>query len=184
MFVGRDLWAQVAATVRPHAFVAVGASGVRVLTLDSKIPESAPTPAHNLSDGALLAGYVPGYLRELLRGIATDWLAEFRAAQIVFVRVAGFRFQGPDDLPALAVLSKELRQAIDENGGVWLKFGADDKGLILLAACGLQSRSFEDNAGRASSAAALIHDAARIAGFAASMGVTGGKVLAGLVGSD
>jgi len=127
---------------------------------------------------------VPHYLRGVLDGTATGWLAEFRTAQIVFARFAGFQFHGEDDVPALAVLANGLRQAIDGNGGVRLKFGADDKGLILLAAGGLQSQSFEDDAERALTAAAMVQDAARLAGLAASIGVTGGKVFAGLVGSD
>ncbi|MGB8812423.1 MAG: AAA family ATPase [Paracoccaceae bacterium] len=184
VFLDQPLWAQVAATVGPRASVAVDANGVRVLTLDGAFPAAAPAPERNPADAATLADYVPGYLRDLLQGIATDWLAEFRSAQIVFARFAGFRFQSGDDLPALAVLSKGLRHAVEDNGGLRLKFGTDDKGLILLAAWGLQSRSFEDNAERALAAAAMVQDAARIAGFAASIGVTGGKVFAGLVGSD
>ncbi len=77
-----------------------------------------------------------------------------------------------------------MRHAIDGNGGLRLRFGADDKGLILLAGWGLQSRSFEDNAVRSLTAAAMIEDAVQAARFAVSVGVTGGKVFAGLVGSD
>ena len=184
VFLDPRLWAQVSVTVGPRVSVATDQNGVRVLTLDSALPAAAPALVRNAADVAIIAGYVPGYLRDLLDGVATDWLAEFRSAQIVFARFDGFQFQGPDDLPALAILSKGLRRAVEDNGGVRLKFGADDKGLILLAAWGLQSRSFEDNAERALTAAAMVQDAARMAGLTASIGVTGGKVFAGLVGSD
>ncbi len=52
-----------------------------------------------------------------------------------------------------------------------------------MAAWGLQSRSFEDNAERSLAAAAQVHQAAQVAGLTAYIGVTGGKVFAGLVGS-
>lgn len=184
VLLDQPLWARVAAAVSPRATVATDAVGVRVMTLDGAVPVTDRSVDRVPPHSAVIAGYVPIFLRELLEGIATDWLAEFRSTQILFARFSGFRFRGTDDLPALAALANELGHAIDSNGGVRLKFGTDDKGLILLAAWGLQVRSFEDNAERALVAAALVQDAAQKAGFAASIGVTGGKVFAGLVGSD
>ena len=69
-------------------------------------------------------------------------------------------------------------------GGMRLKFGNDHKGLILLAARGLQSCSFKENADLALAAAARVQDAARTAGFVARVGVTSCNVFAGLLGSD
>lgn len=120
----------------------------------------------------------------MLAVIATDWVAEFRSTHILFARFSGVHFHGTDQLPALATLAQCIRAAIDGNGGLRLKFGTDDKGLILLAGWGLQSRSFENNAERALTAAVLVQDAARLTGYEAAIGITGGKVLAGLVGSD
>ena len=136
VLLASSLWAQGAAVVGARAAVVAETVGVRVISLVGAASTPAPEPTSTATDAAIIAGYVPGYLRDLLAGIATDWLAEFRSAQIVFARFAGFRFQGSDDLPRLAILSKGLRRAIDDNGGVRLKFGADDKGLILLAAWG------------------------------------------------
>ena len=62
-------------------------------------------------------------------------------------------------------------------------FGTDDKGLVLIAGWGLPTSSFENNAERALIAAGMVRDAASVAGVAAGIAVTGGKVLAGLVGT-
>lgn len=119
---------------QPSASVAADADGVHVLRLDGAVPPVAPVADCSPADLATIAGSVPGYLRDLLQGISTNWLAEFRAAQIVFARFAGVQFRTSDDLPALTVLSSGLRQAIAASGGMRLKFGNDHKGLILLAA--------------------------------------------------
>ncbi len=183
VFLAEPLWTQVAADLQARASVVSQPGGIRVLALDAISPAPKPVPSIAPDQAALLAGYVPGFLRDLLDGTLTDWLAEFRSSYILFARLEGFGFCGEADLPALAVLAAGIDRAIETNGGLRLKLATDDKGLVLMAAWGLQSRSFEDNADRALAAAALVHQAAQAAGLGASIGVTGGKVFAGLVGS-
>ena len=184
VFLDSGLWTQVAGELQGRTSVVADAGGVRVLSLGGVQPQGDPVPAITSDQARVIAGYVPGYLHDLLQGTLTDWLAEFRSSSILFARFEGFRFSGPGDLPRLQALARATLQAIDQNGGLRLKFATDDKGLILMAAWGLQSRSFENNAERALTAAALVHQAARDAGLEASIGVTSGKVFAGLVGSD
>jgi class 3 adenylate cyclase/tetratricopeptide (TPR) repeat protein len=178
------LWKRVAGDLGGGTSVVSEQGGVRVVALGGERQESDRLPTITPDQAKIIAGYVPGYLRDLLQVTLTDWLAEFRSSSILFARFEGFEFTGPADLPRLQVLAKGIGQAIDGNGGLRLKFATDEKGLILMAAWGLQSRSFEDNAERALAAAALVHRAARDAGLEASIGVTSGKVFAGLVGSD
>ena len=184
VFLDTALWKRVAADLGSHASVVSEVSGVRVVALTGAGSAPDRVQAFKPDQATMIAGYVPGYLRDLLQGTLTDWLAEFRSSTILFARFEGFGFSGPADLPRLKRLANGIGQAIDQNGGLRLKFATDEKGLILLAAWGLQSRSFEDNAERALAAAVMVHQAARDAGLTASIGVTGGKVFAGLVGSD
>jgi class 3 adenylate cyclase len=184
VFIDGRLWAQVAGDLRGRTTVVSDAGGVRVLSLDGPQSKDEPAPPLTISQTKIIAGYVPNYLRELLQDTLTEWLAEFRSSSILFARFDGFEFIGSEDLPRLQVLAKGIGQAIDQNGGLRLKFSTDDKGLVLMAGWGLQSRSFEDNAERALAAAALVHQSALGVGLHASVGITEGKVFAGLVGSD
>jgi class 3 adenylate cyclase/tetratricopeptide (TPR) repeat protein len=184
VFLDDALWNRVPTDLHGPTAVVSEAGGVRVLGLDGVRPTPDPVPSFTPYQAKIIAGYVPGYLGDLLQGTLTDWLAEFRSSSILFARFEGFGFSGTADLPRLQALAKGIAQAIDQNGGLRLKFATDDKGLVLMAAWGLQSRSFEDNAERALAAAALVHQAAQDANLEASIGVTGGKVFAGLVGSD
>ena len=184
VFLDNTLWKLVAEDLHDRTSVVSEAGGVRVVALNGVQPTPEPGPSANPDQAKIISGYVPGYLRDLLQGTLTDWLAEFRSSSILFARFEGFGFSGPADLPRLQTLAKAIGLAIDQHGGLRLKFATDEKGLILMAAWGLQSRSFEDNAERALSAAALVHQAAREVGLEASIGITGGKVFAGLIGSE
>lgn len=183
VFLDASLWRKVAAEVSGRATTKAETGGARVLALAGAPPKPALQTPIGPDQVSIIARYVPGYLQDLLDGTLTDWLAEFRPSTILFVRFDGFTFESETDLPRLAVLAKGIAGAIEENGGLSLKFATDDKGLILMAAWGLQTRSFEDNAERALAAAVLVQRTAQAAGLGASIGVTGGKVFAGLVGS-
>ena len=169
-FLDEPLWQRVAGQIGGRASVRPEAGGMRVTALGGLQPTPTPVAGIGPDQAALIAGYVPDCLRDLLDATLTDWLAEFRSSHILFARFAGFGFQGEAHLPGLAILAAGTAQAIETNGGFRLKFGTDGKGLILLAAWGLQSRSFADNAERALAAAAAVRDAAQAAGFAASIG--------------
>ena len=184
VFLNTAFWKRVSADLGGRTSVVSETGGVRVVAFDGAFTARDRAPAVKSELATIIAGYIPGYLRDLLQGTLTDWLAEFRSSSILFARFQGFEFSGSADLPRLKTLAMGIEQAIDQNGGLRLKFATDEKGLILMAAWGLQSRSFEDNAERALSAAAGVHQAARDVGLEAGIGVTSGKVFAGLVGSD
>jgi class 3 adenylate cyclase/tetratricopeptide (TPR) repeat protein len=183
VFLDDALWRKVAAEIGGHATTKAETGGVRVIGLREMALDPVLQPSIGPDQASIIARYVPSYLRDLLDGTLTDWLAEFRSSTILFARFDGFSFHGESDLPKLATLAKGIASAVEGNGGLSLKFATDDKGLILMAAWGLQTRSFEDNAERALAAASLVQQTALSAGLAASIGVTGGKVFAGLVGS-
>ncbi len=134
VFLDQALFAQVATLIGPRATVAPASAGARVLTPDTALPLASAPAVCSPADAAIIAGYVPGYLRDLPAGVGTDWLAEFRSAQIAFARFSGFRFRGPDDLPGLAALSRGLRQAIEGNGGVRLEPFSRDGSVALVNA--------------------------------------------------
>jgi len=181
VLVAPQFWPAVAADLTGRATTRVDADGMRVIAL-AHTP-SSPVPLSIETDYGLSVDYAPAFLRQLLGGAETRWLAEFRASHILFAQFPDFTFSGPDDLPALRALAGAAKDAVEGNGGVRLVFGTDDKGLVLIAGWGLPTSSFENNAERALIAAGTLREAAVAAGINVGIGVTGGKVFAGLVGT-
>ena len=72
--------------------------GVRVVALTGPAPSIPFSPVE--ANGAPV-DYVPAYLRHLLGGTETGWLAEFRSSHILFAQFPDFSFSGPNDLPLL-----------------------------------------------------------------------------------
>jgi len=182
VLVAADLWSALSPAARAGISARSDPDGMRVIAMADA---GAPPPLANGSghcDAA--AGYVPAYLRTLLSGTDTGWLAEFRSSHILFAQFPDFSFSRQQDLEVLGALTRATRHAVESNGGVRLSFATDDKGLVLIAGWGLPSSSFENNAERAIIAATMVRDAAGGSGVEAAIAVTGGKVLVGLVGTQ
>jgi class 3 adenylate cyclase/tetratricopeptide (TPR) repeat protein len=175
-----DLWRDIAASIGDRATASSDPEGMRVTQLTG----AASVAGMDAGEDDQPAAYVPEYLRQLLGGSGTEWLAEFRSTNVLFAQFGTVGCADPGDLVRLSRLVQGLRAAIEGNGGVRLKFATDDKGLILLAGWGLPMSSFENNAERALLAAELVRQAAAAVGMPVGIGVTGGKVFAGLVGTS
>jgi class 3 adenylate cyclase/tetratricopeptide (TPR) repeat protein len=180
VLVAPAMWAGMAPQLAGSVTTTADPDGVRVVGL-SLPPAAIPANGSGVTEQS--AAYVPQYLRQLLGGTGTDWLAEFRSSHILFAQFGGVGVADPLDLERLTTLVHGLRAAVEGNGGIRLKLATDDKGLVLLAGWGLPTSSFENNAERALLAADMVRQAAAAAGMSAGIGVTGGKVFAGLVGT-
>jgi len=180
VLIDPDLWVHIAGSISRRATISHGPDGVRVLGL-SETPETVP-PEGDEEDQPV--AYIPAYLRRMLGGSGTEWLAEFRSTNVLFAQFGTVGCSEPRELARLSALVQSLRAAIEGNGGVRLKLATDDKGLILLAGWGLPTSSFENNAERALLAAEMVRQAAVAIEMPVGIGVTGGKVFAGLVGTS
>lgn len=182
VLVAPEFWSFLSAGLSGRITSRADSDGMRVVALADA--ESSDRQISNDAQNGAWADYVPAYLRHLLGGTETGWLAEFRSTHILFAQFPDFQFSGPDDLPVLMTLSRTTREAVEENGGVRLVFGTDDKGLVLIAGWGLPTSSYENNAERALIAAGMVREAATAIGVTVGIAVTGGKVFAGLVGTS
>ena len=182
VLIAPDLWSDLSQALDGRLSISNGADGVRVLSLT--LQKGSTRPAGGRSASELSVRYVAPYLRTMLGGTATDWLAEFRSSNILFAQFRDLSFSSLGHLETMATLVAGLHDAVESNGGVRLKLATDDKGLILLAGWGLPTSSYENNAERALLAAEMVGRTAEAAGVAVGVGVTGGKVFAGLVGAS
>eukprot|EP00741_Cyanophora_paradoxa_P008409 tig00000137_g8136.t1 len=148
-----------------------------------------------LAGGAAVEGALRGLLPEDVAGqLAGDgrFLAELRMCTSAFVRVDGFAGQGPwaagFPAEALAALHRAVAAVLEAaaiSEGVLRSCFCDDKGFICLLTWGLAGAAHSDDPLRACLAALHIREqfAARQCG-PASIGVTTGRVFAGLLGDE
>ncbi len=130
-----------------------------------------------------LAPFVPEPVQYRLRKAGMNWLADFRLASIVFMRVLTISHDTPQLLEKAQLVFSLTRGALARFGGMLARFNVDDKGTILFAAFGPPPAQHEDDAARA---VLFSLDVLRILsehGHAARVGVTTGHVFAGSVGN-
>lgn len=112
----------------------------------------------------------------------SGWLAEFRRATTVFVRVRGIDSAQPEALAGLHEATQAVQSAVDRYAGTFHRVIVDDKGTNMLCVWGIPGRSHEDDAARALSAALELQAALRALGHDCGVGVTSGRVMCGLSG--
>ncbi|MBW8640099.1 AAA family ATPase [Hoeflea sp. WL0058] len=114
--------------------------------------------------------------------LGPDWVAEFRQAHILFIRVPDFVFRGAEDRDRAAETLRAIAAAVESESGTLLQTCFDDKGLVAVAAWGLASSVREDGAERA---ARVAQDLVRERGEGALVAaVAAGKVFSGLIGIE
>ena len=142
-----------------------------------KIPAAAP-----FGKGA--EALVLPVVRERLAAARAEFLAEFREASVVFVRLPGVDPGHAGDLARLhaaAVAAGEESQRLD---GTLYQMLLDDKGCSLVLAFGLPGHSHDDDPARAADAAVAVCARLRAAGIGGEAGVATGTVFCGAYGSD
>ncbi|MGH1576456.1 AAA family ATPase [Planktotalea sp.] len=127
--------------------------------------------------------YLQPFLRSSIALGAETWLAEFRTAHVLFVRVPEFTFAGESDLEHVADIINKMCLAVHRQGGTLLQICTDDKGLVCLAAWGLAKSAYENDAARAVLAAQTLTGDLKLVGVKANAAVTSGKIFAGLLGA-
>jgi len=144
-----------------------------------------------------LHAFVPAAIRSRLRAGQSDWLADLRRVSVVMVKLVDLGLEALYDLSPDQVDSPEaqriaartqnvirdLQHALYRHEGSINKITVDDNGVTLVAAIGLPPLAHEDNAARATRAAASMHRALQDSGMRGSVGVATGLVFCGELGS-
>jgi len=145
---------------------------------------------------ARLAAYVPEPVQYRLRTAGMNWLADFRLASILFVRILSLSheqtssFAGPSSSAGVERMVARtqavfgaIREQIMRYQGMLARFNVDDKGVILFAAFGPPPCQHEDDAVRAVLCALEVVRVLSAQGHEVRVGVTTGTVFAGSVGN-
>ncbi len=166
----------------------VGAGGVplpgglvRLVALAAPPALRALRPADLPAEAeAALRPYIPVAVLARLAAGQTSWLAELRRVTVLFVRV-------PDpaaDLAGAQELFAALQTLVYRYEGTINKSSVDDKGTMLVVAFGLPPLAHEDDAARGVQAALGIAARLTPAGVVVQIGIAGGRVFCGAVGSE
>lgn len=145
-------------------------------------------PAHRVED---IRACVPGFIGSRIEAGHTDWLAEFRTISVVFVtlREADDRTADSGDglhqaVDGLQDAVAATQQAIESADGFVYQALVDDKGMSLVAAFGLPSQAYENDAARAVRSAMSAQAGLIDLGWTSSAGVATGLAFTGIYGTD
>jgi class 3 adenylate cyclase/tetratricopeptide (TPR) repeat protein len=167
-----------AAGVTPLADGYVSLQRLRTLTpLPTLDPPAVPAAAI-----AALRSYLAKPVLDQLDAGHADWLAEFRRASTVFVRIHQIDQDGDAALAALHAATVTVQAAVAKFDGTFHRIIVDDKGANLLCVWGIPGRAHEDDPARALAAALAIKGALVALGRDCGIGVTTGRVMCGLSG--
>ena len=145
-----------------------------------------------------LHAFVPAAIRSRLRSGQSEWLADLRRVSVVMVKLVDLGLEALYDLSPSQVDSveaqriaartqkviRDLQHALYRHEGSINKITVDDNGVTLVAALGLPPLAHEDNAARATRAAASMHRALQDSGMQGSVGVATGLVFCGELGNS
>jgi class 3 adenylate cyclase len=170
-------WTHVSA----HAQGRAGPLGVRLASIaNAAMPRGTRvdiTPA-----SALLRPFVPRAVQVLIESGRAEWLAEFRRATILFVKIE-VDDAALDLLNRLQRITTAIHRAVDHYGGSINQMVADEKGTVAVCGWGIVLHSHGDDALRAALAALRIARELDAMGIAASCGIATGDVFTGLRGT-
>lgn len=126
----------------------------------------------------------PGFIVARLEADHRDWLAEFRTISVVFISLGEAAGSATGPAAGLQEAFAAMQSAVEDVDGFVYQALVDDKGVSLLAAFGLPSQAYENDAARAVGCAMGAHRALLDLGRANSIGVTTGLAFTGIYGSD
>lgn len=176
----------------PRAWRAVGSrakgellkegTGAFVHRIESSPDRGAPKIPVVAVNGKVLERQVLPLVRERLMGGHGDFLAEFRDATVVFVRLDALDPGRDGDAPALHTTARIVQSEVNRLDGSLYQMLRDDKGCSVVIAFGLPGQAHDDDPARGADAASTI--CARLAreGVAAQAGVATGPVFCGAYG--
>jgi class 3 adenylate cyclase len=178
--VSSSAWHHLAA----HASgVPVSDASVRLASMSPGAAAPSPFTAPSPVADELLRAYVPRSVQARLDARQPDWLAEFRRATVLLVKLEGFDHGSSDALDRFQRAAVAVQQAIYRYGGTINQLLVDDKGTVAMCGWGLALHAHGDDQTRAVRAALELQRALREAGFRGAFGLATGEVFTGLLGT-
>lgn len=178
VLVAADLLSAIKPSLNTRMVLKKDPAGFLAVSIKHERPLEKPVRP---SDIVALEEYLPAPVRSLL-GPDMNWLAEFRAVQVLFACLPWDVSDARRDVSSLSAFTAALIDKIEDAGGAVIQLCNDDKGLVLLAGWGLPTSTFENSAERAVRAAQGIVKDADSWGLFPKVAVTAGKVFVGLIG--
>jgi class 3 adenylate cyclase len=133
---------------------------------------------------AVMSAFVPRSVLLAIEMGDTTWLAEVRRVTIAFARIHGLGIRSESALTTrVNAAFRALQSVVYRYEGSVNQFLFDDKGLVLLSAWGIPSRTHEDDPSRALQAMLEADAAMHELGLELSAGVTTGRAFCGHRGS-
>jgi len=130
-----------------------------------------------------LVPYVPEVLVRRAQAGQDEWLAEFRRATVMFVRLDSAELGREIEPAQLQAVTHAVQQAVQRCGGALPYVQMDDKGLNFIVAWGVPTAAYEDDAARALIAGLDIQQALRRLHLRPALGVASGILFCGECGS-
>lgn len=179
--LSREAWELVQHRARAHA---LGEGCVRLEAVDGE--DAAPPADVGGGDETLastLRHYIPRSVLSRLEAGQTDWMAELRRITVLFLKVDGVDYMAEEALERLQEATAGMQAAIYRFEGALNQLVVDDKGTIFVATWGVTLSSHEDDAGRATRSALMMHDELARLGLSGGIGVASGRVFCGRRGN-
>ncbi len=132
-------------------------------------------------DRRFVEAFLPKPIRFLLRDAGERWLADMRLVTSLFVHLRAW-----DEAPTLErmqELATIVQRVAGRFEGTLSAANVDEKGMKFMVSFGLPPTSHEDDAFRATQAAAAVRVALHASGIEAGYGIATGRIFCGVVGN-
>ncbi len=176
-----------------RAWTLLGAQGLgepvpsgcrRLLEVSGPRPRPGDAASETSLPEAVLRPFIPRSILSRIDAGHTEWSAEFRRANVLFVNLRGIDFEDEEALDRLQAGTRELQTAVYHFDGSVNQFVIDDKGLTLVAGWGLPMLTHENDAERAVEAALGLQSKLPALGFDFGIGLATGRVFCFQRGND
>lgn len=154
---------------REHYFLISGCKTQESIPA-STVPNSTNSPAPFVSE----------FVSQVVTDDQVQWLSEFRVVSVLFIRIE----LEDDTLSTLHSVVREMQSIVRRYDGSINQLVYDDKGLVAVAAFGIQNAAHEDDSVRAVKAGSDIHNVITNTGNHCQAGIATGQVFVGLRGSN
>jgi class 3 adenylate cyclase len=123
----------------------------RVMAMDAnpiKQPSNLP-PVTSTMESQLIKFIPPLVRTKVLSGHSEEWLAEYRRAYVMFVKIAGLNYSNKSITSILNACVRAIQESIYQFDGAILRLLADDKGTRFKICFGMPGNVHEDDGARA-----------------------------------
>lgn len=182
---------EVALSAETWRLIESRASGMKLISGEVRLARiSLPPHAPSLQSHAaveipvdVLSRCVPRIVSERLVAGQADWLSEFRALTVLFIKLDSVESGDASAFGHLNRAVEATQKKLAQFEGSLYQFLMDDKGLVLLAVFGFPPLAHEDDAARGMRAALAIQADLAADDLPTSIGIATGRAFCGIYGA-